>query len=69
MTLVKSDQYIPEAKVSKVTKSGIRVISEMSTIRILGHVAHKHRVGLLTGGNLLAWGLVFHVDKVVRLFI
>lgn len=69
MTLVKDKQYIDQPKLSKTDKSGICIISEMPTYRIIGHLLKKHRVGLLTGGNLLAWGLVFHADKAVRLFI
>ena len=63
------EKYIDQPKLSKTTKSGICIIGEMPTYRIIGHLLKKHRVGLLATGNVLAWALVFHVDNVVRLFI
>ena len=58
--------FIDSPKLSKPTKAGIRVISEMSTTRIILYVANRHRVGLLTMSNLalvsyLAWDKVLHI--------
>lgn len=67
--LVKNQpKYEDPKELSKPTKSGIRVISEMSTTRILMHVARRHRVGLL---GLSTFGLASYIayDKVVRLFV
>jgi hypothetical protein len=68
MTLVKDNQYIEAKEVSKPTKSGTRVISAMSTTKILSFVAYRHRVGLL---GLSSFAMLSYIayDKVVRLFI
>lgn len=68
MSLVK-DQLIDQENVSKPSKSGIRVISEMSTTRILWFVAKKHRVGLLALGTIAGWGHAFHLDEVIATLI
>ena len=67
MTLVK-DKYIDPKELSKVTKQGIQIIGEMSTPRILAHVAQKHRVGLL-GLSTFFMGSYIAYDKVIRLFV
>lgn len=69
MSLVKDNRYIDQPKLSKTDKSGICIISEMPTYRIIGHLLKKHRVGLLATSNLVLIGYVVHIDKVVRLFI
>lgn len=68
MSLVKS-KYIEAEEVSKPSKSGIRVISEMSTLRILWHIAYKHRVGLFALAALTGWGHAFHLDNVIATLI
>lgn len=67
MSLVK-DNLIDQKNLSKPTKSGIRIISEMSTPRILWFVTCKHSSGLKT---LAILSLVSYVayDKVVKHFI
>jgi len=67
--LVHNKEYIDSEVVSKPTKSGIRVISEMSTTRILWFVAKKHRVGLLAIAALIGWGLNLHVDNVIATLV
>lgn len=61
-------ELIDSKTISKPTKSGIRIISEMSTSRILWFVACKHSSGLKT---LAILGLASYVvyDKVVRNFV
>lgn len=66
MTLTKD--YIPAEKPSVVTKQGVRVISAMSTPRILGFVAMRHRVGLLFSSTFVLGGYIVY-DKFVKLFI
>jgi hypothetical protein len=67
--LVKDNkQYIDSDSPSKVTKSGIRVISAMSTPRILWFVALRHRVGLLALSTMGLSGFIVY-DKLVKLFI
>lgn len=67
--LVKNQpKYIDRSKVSTPTKSGIRVISEMSTSGILWFVACKHSKGLKTLAIVSLAGYIAY-DKVVRLFI
>lgn len=69
MTLVKHGQLIDQENVSRPTKSGIRVISEMSTTRILWFVANKHRVGLLAITAIVSLGFNFNVDNVIATLI
>lgn len=67
--LVKNQpKYIDHSKISEPTKSGIRVISEMSTSRILWFVACKHSKGLKTL-TILALASYIAYDKVARLFL
>lgn len=68
MTLVKDKQYIDAKEISRPTKSGIRIVSEMSTSRILLFVAHRHRVGLLGLSSFTMFSYIAY-DKFVRLFI
>jgi hypothetical protein len=68
MSLVKNNEYIDKEKPGKVTKQGVRVISAMSTPRILGFVVLRHRVGLLFSSTFVLSGYIVY-DKVVRLFI
>jgi hypothetical protein len=65
----KPKEYIDPPRLSKTTKSGICIIGEMPTYRIIGHLLKKHRVGLLAITSLLGWGLVLGVDKVVRALV
>lgn len=60
--------YIDPAKVSRPTKSGIKVITEMSTPRIISFVAYRHRVGLLAFSTVFMFGYVAY-DKVINNFI
>jgi hypothetical protein len=64
----KQDNYIEAKEVSKPTKEGIRVISAMSTSRILAFVAYRHRVGLLAVSTLSMAGYILY-DKIVKIFI
>lgn len=66
MTLVKTPSY-QEMALSRPTKSGIRIISEMSSGRILLFLVNRHRVGLLIFGNLVLGGYLVY-DKIYRLF-
>jgi hypothetical protein len=61
-------KYEDSKELSKVSKKGIRVISEMSTSRIIWYVACKHSSGLKT---LTIIGLLSYIayDKVVKFFI
>ncbi len=68
MTLTKeTPKYIDSTKPSKVTKEGVRVITEMPTSRIIWFVMSKHSSGLKT---LTIVGLLSYIayDKVGRLF-
>lgn len=38
--------------VRKTNKTGLRVLDEMGTGRIIAHICYKHRVGLLALGNI-----------------
>lgn len=67
MTLVKG-QLIDQENVSRPTKSGIRIISEMSTLGIMWFVLSKHSSGLKTLA-ILSMGSYIVYDKVVRNFI
>lgn len=67
--LVKNQpKYIDRSKVSEPTKSGIRIISEMSTTRILWFVACKHSKGLKTLTILGLAGYIVY-DKIARFFL
>lgn len=68
MSLVKS-KYIEAEEVSKPTKSGIKVITEMSTARILWHVAKKHRVGLWAITAIVSLGLNFNLDGIIATLV
>jgi|GEM_PF-5499563 len=69
MTLVKNkSDYSDRKEVSKPTKSGIRIISEMPTKEILMYTANRHKFGLLTFTSL-SMAVYIAYDKVVRLFI
>ncbi len=68
MTLVKNPEYEDPKELSKPTKSGTRVISEMPTTRILWYVAHRHRVGLLGLSSFTMLSYIAY-DKVVKVFI
>lgn len=61
-------ELIDSKTLSKPTKSGIRIISEMSTSRILWFVACKHSSGLKTLAILSLASYVVY-DKVVRNFV
>ena len=50
------------------SKEGIRVISAMSTPRILGYVSYRHRVGLLGLTSLLMLAYIAY-DKAIRYFL
>jgi len=71
MSLVKNNttklQYEDPKGPSKVTKSGIRIISEMSTPRIANYVMYRHRVGLLGLSTFTLLGYIVY-DKVVQFF-
>lgn len=66
MSIAKAMEY-EDIPMKKSKKSGIMVISEMSTMRILWYVTMRHKVGLLMLANL---GLVSYLawDKVLHLF-
>lgn len=64
----KEQEYIDEPKLSKTTKKGIRVISEMSTSRIIWFVMNRHRVGLLALSTVLSFSYIAY-DKVVKYFV
>jgi len=68
MLVKNQSKYEDSKELSKPTKSGIRIISEMSTTRILWFVACKHSSGLKT---LAIIGLVSYIayDKVVKIFV
>lgn len=69
MTLVKNTPNLIDSKeLSKPTQKGTKVISYMSTVQILGFVAHRHRVGLL-GLSTLSMAAFIVYDKVVRIFV
>lgn len=68
MSLVKNASNYEVTTPKLPTKSGIRVISEMSTSRILGYVVLRHRVGLLTLSTVFMAGYIVY-DKVVKIFI
>jgi hypothetical protein len=60
--------YIDTPMLSKTTKKGIRVISEMSTARIIWYVAGRHKYGLSLTINFAFIG--FEVwDKLVRFLV
>lgn len=61
------EKYI-ETQIKKPTKEGIRIISEMSTVKILSYVTYRHRVGLLLASTVFMAAYVAY-DKVVRLFV
>lgn len=67
MTLVKG-QLIDQKELSKPTKSGIRIISEMSTLGIMWFVLRKHSSGLKTLA-ILSMGSYIVYDKAVRYFL
>lgn len=67
MTLVKSSEY-NVTPVRQTTKEGVRVISAMSTPRIVMYVMNRHRVGLLMLSTVSMAGFIVY-DKVVKLFI
>lgn len=55
-----------ETPVRETKQKDLRIISEMKTWRILWYLANRHRVGLLTLGNLallgyLAWDKFLHI--------
>jgi hypothetical protein len=60
----KTMEYEP-TPVGKPTKSGIRVISEMSTARILLYITSRHKYGLSLTLNFTFIGFELW-DKVVR---
>lgn len=68
LTAQNAMSYQAASKINKPTKQGIRIISEMSTTRILTYVAYRHRVGLLMASTA---GLLAYVawDKIISLFI
>lgn len=68
MSLIKNPSYIDSEKLSKVTKAGVRIISEMSTPRILVFVAVRHRVGLLSFSTFLLGSYIVY-DKFLHVFI
>jgi hypothetical protein len=73
MTLVKNkpsatQPYSDPARVGTVTRQGVRIISEMSTPRILGYVALRHRVGLLSLTSFVLASYIVY-DKAIRVFI
>lgn len=68
MTLVKAQPKYEATTPKLPTKGGIRVISEMSTPRILGYVMLRHRVGLLMFSTVFMAGYIVY-DKVVKVFI
>jgi hypothetical protein len=68
MSLIKSPSYIDSEKLSEVTKAGVRIISEMSTPRILVFVAVRHRVGLLSFSTFLLGSYIAY-DKFLHIFI
>lgn len=60
--------YEAPAKVSKPSKTSIRVISEMSTPRIATFVAYRHRVGLLGLSTFVLFSYIMY-DKLLYLFL
>lgn len=66
MTLVKEGFHV--TPIQKTTKEGVRVISAMSTPRIVMYVMNRHRVGLLMLSTVSMAGFIVY-DKVVKLFI
>lgn len=60
-------KYI-ETPIKDPTKKGIRIISEMSTVKILSYVTYRHCVGLLLASTVFMAAYVAY-DKVVRLFV
>jgi hypothetical protein len=67
MTLVK-EQLQDSKELSKPTKKGIRVISEMSTSRILWYVTCRHSAGLKTLAIVTLASYIVY-DKVLKIFI
>lgn len=69
MTLQKDGlKYEDSKEPSKVTKGGIRVITAMSTPRIVWFVLNRHRVGLLGLSTVTMFSYMVY-DKVGRHFI
>jgi hypothetical protein len=66
MTLVKSGFHV--TPIQQTTKEGVRVISAMSTPRIVMYVMNRHRVGLLMLSTVFMAGYIVY-DKVVRIFV
>lgn len=54
----KANGFIEADKPSKVTRKGIRIIDDMPTHRIIGHLMYKHRVGLLVSSNFALVGAI-----------
>lgn len=67
LTSTNAMSYQAAKQVSKPTKAGIRVISEMSTARILAYVAYRHRVGLLAMTTVALVGYIVY-DKLLSMF-
>jgi hypothetical protein len=67
MALVKKDglDYEDSKEISKPNKKGIRVISEMSTSRILWYVTCRHSSGLKTLAIIGFAGYIAY-DKVIK---
>lgn len=70
MSLVKaqeSQQYV-ETPIHRPTKGGIRIISEMSTLRIVWFLMNRHRVGLWALTAMSAMSYIAY-DKFLHIFI
>jgi hypothetical protein len=54
--------------IHKPAKEGIRVISEMSTAKIVSYVAYRHRVGLLALSTVFMFSYIAY-DKLIKILL
>ena len=69
MSLVNNSLAYEPTKVStKVSKSGVRVVDEMSTPRILNYLMFRHRVGLLGLSTFVLFSYTAYDKVISRIF-